>query len=127
VAETSSGVIYTAERTSPETPSEDSTPEDIAETCAEALLSEIASGGSVDSFAAPLITICCAALNGNKGDVSRILLGYRAAENEAWVASVRDINIFFGVEGRFEPFPDARGLLCRWVGTGWVNSARATK
>jgi RNA 3'-terminal phosphate cyclase-like protein len=127
VAETSSGAIYTAERTSPETPTEDTTPEDIAEQCAQALLSEIAQGGCIDSFAAPMVTICCAALNGNKGDVGRISLGYGCAENENWVSLVRDLKSFFGVEGRFEPQSDVNGLLCRWVGTGWVNSARGTK
>jgi RNA 3'-terminal phosphate cyclase-like protein len=126
VAETSTGAIFTSERNSPEKPTEDSTPEDIAERCAQALLTEIAQGGCVDSFAAPFITICCAALNGNKGDVGRVLLGYGCAENETWLATVRDIKSFFGIEGRFEP-QDGNGVLCRWVGTGWVNSARGTK
>jgi hypothetical protein len=91
------------------------------------LLTEIAQGGCVDSFAAPIVTICCAALNGSKGDVGRLVLGYGCAENENWLAVVRDLKLFFGVEGRFEPESDNNGLLCRWVGTGWVNSARGTK
>jgi RNA 3'-terminal phosphate cyclase-like protein len=126
VAESSSGVLYTAERTCPETPTEDTTPEAIAEQCAQSLLIEIAQGGCVDSFAAPLVTICCAALNGNKGDVGRIVLGGGCAESETWFNVVRDLKLFFGVEGRFEPQTDRIGLLCRWVGTGWVNSARGT-
>jgi RNA 3'-terminal phosphate cyclase len=121
------GAIYTAERHSPETPTEDSTPEDIAEQCAHALLTEIAQGGCVDSFASSLVTICCAALNGNKGDVGRVVLGYGCVENETWLATVRDIKSFFDTEGRFEPQAEGNGLLCRWVGTGWVNSARGTK
>jgi RNA 3'-terminal phosphate cyclase-like protein len=127
VAETSTGALYTAERSSPETPTEDSTPEDIAEQCAQALMIEIAQGGCVDSFAAPMVTVCCAALNGNKGDVGRIALGYSCVENEAWLALVRDLKLFFGVEGRFEAQTNETGILCRWVGTGWVNSARSTK
>jgi RNA 3'-terminal phosphate cyclase-like protein len=127
VAETSAGVLYTAERTSPEVPTEDTTPEDIAERCAQALLTEIAQGGCIDSFAAPLVTICCAALNGNKGDVGRISLGYGCAESESWLGLVRDLKLFFGVEGRFEMQTAVNGLLGRWVGTGWVNSARGTK
>jgi hypothetical protein len=91
------------------------------------LLTEIAQGGCVDSFAAPMVTICCAALNGNKGDVGRVVLGYGCAESDNWLAVVRDLKLFFGVEGRFEPQSDNNGLLCRWVGTGWVNSARGTK
>jgi RNA 3'-terminal phosphate cyclase-like protein len=126
VAETSTGVLYTAERTSPETTSEDSTLEDIAEQCAQALLTEISQGGCVDSFAAPIITLCCAALNGNKGDVGKVALGYGCMENESWLALVRDLKLFFGVEGRFEPQTNENGILCRWVGTGWVNSARGT-
>jgi len=127
VAETASGALYTAERVSPETPTEESTPEDIAEQCAQALLNEIAQGGCIDSFAAPLVTICCTALSGSKGDVGRVMLGYGCAESENWVTLIRDLKLFFGVEGRFEPQADATGLLCRWVGTGWVNSARSTK
>lgn len=127
VAETASGVLYTAERTCPETPTENTTPEDIAEQCAHMLLTEIAQGGCVDSFAAPMVTICCAALNGNKGDVGRTVLGNGCVESESWLNVVRDLKMFFGVEGRFEPEANGNGLLCRWVGTGWVNSARGTK
>ena len=127
VAETSNGVLFTTERTSPETPTEDSTPEDVAEQCAQSLLTEITHGGCVDSFAAPLVTLCCAALNGNKGDVGRISLGYGCVESDAWLVMVRDLKLFFGIEGRFESQTEANGLLCRWVGTGWVNSARGTK
>jgi RNA 3'-terminal phosphate cyclase-like protein len=127
VAETSTGALYTAERVSPETPTEDTTPEDIAEQCAQALLLEIGQGGCVDSFAAPMVTICCAALNGNKGDVGRVALGYGCVENQNWLQTLRDLKQFFGVEGRFEQQEGASGLLCRWVGTGWVNSARGTK
>lgn len=129
VAETSTGALYTAERVSPETPTEETTPEDIAEQCAQALLLEIAHGGCIDSFAASMVTICCAALNGNKGDVGRVSLGYGCVENENWIQTVRDLKLFFGVEGRFEQQQDgnASGLLCKWVGTGWVNSARGTK
>jgi len=128
VAETSTGALYTAERVSPETPTEETTPEDIAEQCAQALLLEIAHGGCIDSFAASMVTICCAALNGNKGDVGRVSLGYGCVENENWIQTVRDLKLFFGVEGRFEQQQDgnASGLLCKWVGTGWVNSARGT-
>lgn len=127
VAETSSGALYTAERTCPETPMENTTPEDIAEQCTQALLIEIAHGGCVDSFAAPLVTICCAALNGNKGDVGRVSLGNGCSESEAWLNVVRDLKLFFGVEGRFEPQPEGNGILCKFVGLGWVNSARGTK
>jgi RNA 3'-terminal phosphate cyclase-like protein len=127
VAETSTGALFTAERNSPETPTEDSTPEDIAEQCAQALLVEIAQGGCIDSFAAPTVTICCAALNGNKGDVGRVSVGYGCAESEAWLTLVHDLKLFFGVEGRFEPREGVDGILCKWVGSGWVNSARGTK
>jgi RNA 3'-terminal phosphate cyclase-like protein len=127
VAETASGALYTSERVSPETPTEESTPEDIAEQCALALLAEIDQGGCIDSLAAPLVTICCAALCGSKGDVGRMTLGYGCAESESWLTLVRDLKLFFGVEGRFEPQTEPNGLLCRWVGTGWVNSARSTK
>ena len=99
----------------------------IAEQCAQILLIEIAQGGCVDSFAAPLVTICCAALNGNKGDVGRIVLGDGCLESGSWLQVVRDLKLFFGVEGRFEQETSGNGLLCRWVGTGWVNSARGTK
>jgi RNA 3'-terminal phosphate cyclase len=126
VAETSTGVIFTAERNSPETPTEGTTPEDVAEQCAQALLMEIAHGGCIDSFVAPLVTICCAALNGSKGDVGRVVLGNGCVEIESWVAVVRDLKMFFGVEGRFEMYGGG-GVLCRWVGTGWVNSARGIK
>lgn len=121
VAETSRGALFTAERNS------DSTPEDIAEQCAQALLVEIAQGGCIDSFAAPTVTICCAALNGNKGDVGRVSVGYGCAESEAWLTLVHDLKLFFGVEGRFEPREGVDGILCKWVGSGWVNSARGTK
>jgi RNA 3'-terminal phosphate cyclase-like protein len=127
VAETATGALFTAERNSPETPTEDSTPEDIAEQCARALLVEIAQGGCIDSFAALTVTICCAALNGNKGDVGRVSVGYGCAESEPWLTLVRDLKSFFGVEGRFEPQEGVGGILCKWVGSGWVNSARGTK
>jgi RNA 3'-terminal phosphate cyclase-like protein len=126
VAETASGVLYTAERVAPETPDEDSTPEDVGEQCALALLEEIARGGCVDSFAAPWVSICCGALNGNKGDVGRVLLSDGVVTSEGWVTLVRDLKAFFGVEGRFEA-QEKGGVLARWVGTGWVNSARGTK
>ena len=126
MAETLTGALYTAECMAPETPTENTTPEDIGEQCALALLEEIARGGCVDSFAAPMVTVCCAALNGSKGDMGRVLLGLGCAESEAWVALVRDLKIFFGVEGQFE-VQDGAGVLCRWVGTGWINSARGTK
>ena len=127
VAETLTGALFTAERSSPESPTEDSTPEDIAEQCAQALLVEISQGGCVDSFAASTVTICCAALNGNKGDVGRVLISGGCAESESWLTLVRDLKLFFGLEGRFEPQEGVNGILCKWVGSGWVNLARGTK
>ena len=73
-----------------------------------------------------MVTICCAALNGNKGDVGRVVLGNGCVESESWVSVVRDLKTFFGVEGRFEKI-EGGGVLCRWVGSGWVNSARGIK
>jgi len=127
VAETSGGALYTAERTSSMTVSEDSTPEDVAEQCARALMMEISHGGCFDSLAAPTVTICSAALNGNKGDVSAIALGTGCVENHSWVTLVRDLEQIFGVRGHFEPQTDGSGIICKWVGTGWVNSARGMK
>jgi RNA 3'-terminal phosphate cyclase-like protein len=124
VAETSNGALYTAERTSSKTVSEDSTPEDIGEQCARALMMEISHGGCFDSLAAPTVTICSAALNGNKGDVGVIALGSNCTET--WITLVRDLEQIFGVRGHFEP-QDGAALICKWVGTGWVNSARGTK
>jgi hypothetical protein len=54
------------------------------------------------------------------------VLGNGCVESESWVAVVRDLKMFLRVEGRFEMYGDGR-VLCRWVGTGWVNSARGIK
>jgi hypothetical protein len=85
---------------------------------------EISQGGCFDSLAAPTVTICSAALNGNKGDVGAIALGLNFTET--WITLVRDLEQICGVRGHFEP-QDGEGLVCKWVGTGWVNSARGTK
>lgn len=127
VAETSSGALYTAERTSSTTVADDMTPEDIGEQCARALMMEISYGGCFDSLATLTVTICSAALNGNKGDVSTIALGTGCVENDSWITLVRDMEQMFGVRGHFEPQGDGSGIICKWVGTGWVNSARGTK
>jgi hypothetical protein len=84
---------------------------------------EISHGGCFDTLAAPTVTICSAALNGNKGDVGAIALGSNCTET--WITLVRDLEQIFGVRGHFEP--QDGGLICKWVGTGWVNSARGTK
>jgi RNA 3'-terminal phosphate cyclase-like protein len=128
VAETTNGIIYTAEKTAPLNPSEDSTPEDIAIECANKLLYTMAQRGCIDRFAAPMVMVCCAALNGTKGDVGLVHISQDTMiQDKGWPELWRDIKMIWNVQGHFEYLEDGKQVSCRFVGSGWKNVARGIK
>lgn len=89
VAETSSGVLYSADTTSP--PQGGETPEEVGKKCAFQLLEAVEAGGCVSSVAATTILTLMAM---GSEDVGRLAVGKEVLGSEQVVQLARDLRSF---------------------------------
>ncbi|ORY86354.1 RNA 3'-terminal phosphate cyclase [Protomyces lactucae-debilis] len=115
VAETAQGVLYGAEQAAG--PGE--TPEDVGDACAKSLLEQIALGGCVDRFSAPMVII--GMLLGSE-DVGRCRFG-KGIVDATIVTLLRDIQQLFGKQVSITEGEEDLVISC--VGTGYINANRA--
>jgi RNA 3'-terminal phosphate cyclase-like protein len=108
VAETTSGALISAELCG----GAGVLPEDVGVTAADALLTEIRAGGSIDAGSQPLLLTL---MTLGPEDVSRVRLG--AELTDAAVGTLRLLRDFLGVSFQIESDADGSLLLaCRGVG-----------
>ena len=119
VAETSSGVLYSADMTSPPTGGEP--PEDIGKFCAYSLLDSIEKGGCCSQLAAPtLMTL----MSMGSEDVGRIVLGKAVLGNEDMIYLARDLQAFGMSSWGLRDANDESTVVLSIVGKGVGNVGR---
>ncbi|KAF1836670.1 18S rRNA biogenesis protein [Decorospora gaudefroyi] len=120
VAETSTGVIYSADLSSP--PDGGVPADDIGKQCAYQLLEKISQGGCVEGVAAPTVLMLMAM---GSEDVGRVALGRDVLASEEMIQLARDSKVFGGSAWGFrEAGGDKEDIVVSVVGRGVGNVGR---
>ncbi|XP_014248342.1 probable RNA 3'-terminal phosphate cyclase-like protein [Cimex lectularius] len=97
-AETTTGVILTAEKTTPPPPGQRQTPEDMGKTTAWLLLEEIARGGLVDSS---FQSLACLFIAFGQKDVTQLVVGPLSPYT---IELLRHLRKFMGLTFKLDPY-----------------------
>jgi RNA 3'-terminal phosphate cyclase-like protein len=125
VAETTTGVLYSAECAATKDAREKDareasrrTPEEVGERAAKLLLEEIAKGGCLDTSHQALALTLMAL---GPEDVSRLRVGKLSGHA---IQTLRNLKLFFGITFKLRPDRKDRTVLCSCLGTGYTNFAK---
>jgi RNA 3'-terminal phosphate cyclase-like protein len=119
-AESTSGVVLTAETCLDQEKGRRELPEDVGKRAAAMLLEEVRRGGCIDTGVQSLVLLWMCL---SSEDVSRIRIG---TLSQYTIESLRLFKEALGVEFKVKADPETKTVLLSCLGTGYRNMARAS-